>query len=265
MSRVCQVQNAPTEVAHGASVALPWQSPYTAASVLHHARRDRQAKTVAVVSNTDQSLSRNEIELPDLSAVDWRTAATTMASDLRAAFGRLPWLVQAFGSQVFYGPGKARHDDHSLALSEGAGFSGVEAGQAMATVFMFVLGSAVGESASVRLRRQLRRDGGNPDELIRAAMVEATDVAMRFQGLRAPRARAGRRLRGGAGEELRIRAAGHLRRARRAARRAVDAQCAVAELCGRCGRAAPLSIKRLGAAGTAKVVREAAKRARGGG
>jgi hypothetical protein len=58
MSRVCQVQNAPTEVAHGASVALPWQSPYTAASVLHHGRRDRQAETVAVVSNTDQSLSR---------------------------------------------------------------------------------------------------------------------------------------------------------------------------------------------------------------
>jgi hypothetical protein len=209
----------------------------------------------------------NEIELPDLSAVDWRTAATAMASDLRAMFGRHPWLVQAFGSQVFYGPGKARHDDHSLALYEGAGFSGVEAGQAMATVFVFVfvLGSAVGESASVRLRRQLRRDGGNPDELIRAAMVEATDIAMRFRRLRAPRARAGRRLRGGAGEELRIRAAGQLRRARRAARRAVDAQCAVAELCGRCGRAAPLSIKRLGAAGAAEVIRHAVKGARSGG
>ena len=74
----------------------------------------------------------NEIELPDLSAVDWRTAATAMASDLRAMFGRHPWLVQAFGSQVFYRPGKARHDDHSLALYEGAGFSGVETGQAMA-------------------------------------------------------------------------------------------------------------------------------------
>jgi Tetracyclin repressor-like, C-terminal domain len=128
----------------------------------------------------------NEIELPDLSAVDWWTAATAMASDLRAMFGRHPWLVQAFGSQVFYGPGKARHDDHSLALYEGAGFSGVEAGQAMATVFMFVPGSAVGESASVRLRRHLSRDGGNPDELIRAAMVEATDIAMRFPRLRAP-------------------------------------------------------------------------------
>jgi hypothetical protein len=55
----------------------------------------------------------------------------------------------------------------------------------MANVFMFVLGSAVGESASVRLRRQLRRDGGNSDELIRAAMVEATDIAMRFPRLRA--------------------------------------------------------------------------------
>jgi AcrR family transcriptional regulator len=127
----------------------------------------------------------SEIELPDLSAVDWRTAATAMGNDLRAMFSRHPWLVQAFGSQFFYGPGKARHDDHSLALYERAGFGGAEADQAMATVFMFVLGSALGESASVRLKRQLSRDGGNPDELIRDALLQATEIALGFPRLRA--------------------------------------------------------------------------------
>src|SRR5262249_56956195 len=39
----------------------------------------------------------NEIALPDLSVVDWRTAGTAMASDLRAMFSRHPWLGQAVG------------------------------------------------------------------------------------------------------------------------------------------------------------------------
>jgi hypothetical protein len=38
-----------------------------------------------------------------------------------------------------FGPGKARHDDHGLAVQEAAGFPGAPAGQAMATVFTFVL------------------------------------------------------------------------------------------------------------------------------
>ncbi|MFD0348497.1 hypothetical protein ACFQ0M_25575 [Kitasatospora aburaviensis] len=31
--------------------------------------------------------------------------------------------MQAFGSHLFYGPGKARFDDHTLALYERAGFA----------------------------------------------------------------------------------------------------------------------------------------------
>jgi AcrR family transcriptional regulator len=129
----------------------------------------------------------NEIELPDLSAVDWRTAATTMANDLYATFTRHPWLVQAFssGSHLLYGPGKARYDDHSLAVYEMAGFVGAEADQATATVFMFVLGSALGEAATVGLRRRLSRDGGNAEELIRDAVVRASEIGMRFPRLRA--------------------------------------------------------------------------------
>ena len=64
----------------------------------------------------------NEITLPDLTRTDWRTAATQMATDLYAMAMRHPWLVQALGSYVVFGPGKARHDDRSLAIYEAAGF-----------------------------------------------------------------------------------------------------------------------------------------------
>jgi len=127
----------------------------------------------------------HEIELPDLDAVDWRTAATTMANNLYAMFARHPWLLQAFGSHLFYGAGKARHDDHSLAIYEMAGFIGAEADQASATVFMFVLGSALGISATVSLQRRFSRDGGDAEELIRDTILKASEIAMRFPRLRA--------------------------------------------------------------------------------
>src|ERR687886_1239608 len=43
-----------------------------------------------------------ELTLPDLDVVDWRTAATAMATDLHAMFSRHPWLVQAFAAHVLY-------------------------------------------------------------------------------------------------------------------------------------------------------------------
>jgi AcrR family transcriptional regulator len=127
----------------------------------------------------------NEIELPDLSAVDWRTAATTMADNLHAMLIRHPWLLQAFGTHLLYGAGKARYDDHSLAVYEMAGFAGAEADQAMATVFMFVLGSAIGASATGWLKRRLSRAGGDADELLRDTVAKASEIGMRFPRLRA--------------------------------------------------------------------------------
>src|SRR5215469_13922253 len=63
-----------------------------------------------------------EVELPDPTEVGWRTAACRMATSQYAMLTRHPWLVQAFGSYRLYGPGKARHDDHNLAVYEAAGF-----------------------------------------------------------------------------------------------------------------------------------------------
>src|SRR4051794_13940884 len=101
----------------------------------------------------------HEIPLPDPEAAGWRAAATAMACDLHAMLLRHPWLVQAFGSYVTYGPGKARHDDHSLAVYEAAGFIGARADQALTTVFTFVLGHALGPAAAASLARKLGRDG----------------------------------------------------------------------------------------------------------
>jgi AcrR family transcriptional regulator len=131
----------------------------------------------------DQAWS--EVALPDLTAVDWRTAAARMAIDLHAMLTRHPWLVQAFGSYVVFGPGKARHDDHGLAIYEAAGFPGAQADQAMAAVFTFVLGNALGPAAVASLTRKLGRGGGNAEELIRDRMAKASEIAAQFPRLRA--------------------------------------------------------------------------------
>ena len=127
----------------------------------------------------------NEIALPDPTTTDWRTAAADMATDLYAMLTRHPWLVQAFGSFLMFGPGKARHDDHNLAIYEAAGFTGAQADQAAATVFTFVLGNALGPAADASLTRKLSRDGGDAEELMREHMAKAREIARQFPRLRA--------------------------------------------------------------------------------
>jgi AcrR family transcriptional regulator len=124
----------------------------------------------------------DEISLPDLTASEWRSAATTMAIDLRAMLARHTWLVQAFGAYLMFGPRKARHDDHNLAIYETAGFTAAQADQAAATVFTFVLGNAIGPAAAASLRRE---PGGDSQKLTDAGMTEAKEVAAQFPRLRA--------------------------------------------------------------------------------
>ena len=127
----------------------------------------------------------HEIALPGLPAADWQAAATAMATALHAMLTRHPWLVQAFGSQVLFGTGKARHDDHTIAIYEAAGFTGEQADQAAASVFTFVLGNALGAAAAASLTRKLSRDGGNAEELIHDSMAKASEIAAQFPRLRA--------------------------------------------------------------------------------
>jgi AcrR family transcriptional regulator len=125
-----------------------------------------------------------EVGLPDLDAGDWRTAAAAMATDLHAMLGRHPWLVQAFGSHLLYGPGKARHDDHLLAVYEQAGFAGADADRAAAVVFTYVLGNALGPAAQVSLTRRLGRNGQDPVQQLAGAMDQQAEIAGRFPHLR---------------------------------------------------------------------------------
>jgi AcrR family transcriptional regulator len=127
----------------------------------------------------------NEIGQPDPAAAGWRAAAAAMATDLHAMLTRHSWLVQAFGSQVLYGPGKASHDDHGLAVYEAAGFTSAQADQAAVTVFTFVLGHALGTAAAASLTRKLSRDSADGGDQLSARMAEAREIAARFPRLRA--------------------------------------------------------------------------------
>jgi AcrR family transcriptional regulator len=127
----------------------------------------------------------NEMALPDLASTDWRAAATAMATDLRAMLIRHPWTLQVFGSYMVYGPGKSRHDDHTLAIYEAAGFRGALAEQAATAVFMYVLGSALGIAAEAALKRKLGREGGDADARVRAGIARAGEIAAQFPRLRA--------------------------------------------------------------------------------
>lgn len=126
-----------------------------------------------------------EIELPELEATDWRTAATELAVGLHGMLTRHPWFGQAFGSYLLYGPGKSRYDDRTLAVYDRAGFAQADADRAAATVFIFVVGSALGTAANVSLTRRLARSGRDPEQAMQEALAKAHDVAADFPHLRA--------------------------------------------------------------------------------
>jgi Tetracyclin repressor-like, C-terminal domain len=126
-----------------------------------------------------------EIQLPDPAEVGWRTAATTLAHDTCTMITRHPWLLPAMSTQLVYGPGKARYDDHCLAVYGAAGFNGADADDAHKTVFAFVFATALGAAAELLWRARVRRGGGNEEEQLRDTMARASQVAMRFPRLRA--------------------------------------------------------------------------------
>ncbi|MFI1996109.1 TetR/AcrR family transcriptional regulator [Actinoplanes sp. NPDC020271] len=118
-----------------------------------------------------------EIALPDVSA-RWRPAATALATGMHQMCGRHPWLGQAIGSYLVYGPAKARYDDRCLALYEKAGFSPADADRAAATIFVYALGSALGPAARISLTRRL------PPEALSEAMTAARSVGEEFPHVR---------------------------------------------------------------------------------
>jgi AcrR family transcriptional regulator len=126
-----------------------------------------------------------EVELPDPAEVGWRTAATRIAHDTSTMITRHPWLLPAMTTQLVYGPGKARYDDHCLGVYEAAGFTGADADNAHKTVFAFVLATALGAAAELLWRARVRRDGGDEEQQLRDTMARASEIAMRFPRLHA--------------------------------------------------------------------------------
>src|SRR5687768_17437750 len=127
----------------------------------------------------------DEIDLPGPDAVGWRAAATALATGLHAMLGRHPWLVQAFGSHLFHGPGKARHDDRSLAVYEAAGFTAAEADRAAATVFTSVWCFVLCGLAEGSLTRDLGHYGRVFEALAEETDCKAREVYIAFPRLRA--------------------------------------------------------------------------------
>jgi AcrR family transcriptional regulator len=139
------------------------------------------SKDALVVLAADRIWSR--LPLPDPQEQGWRAVAEQMAGDLYEALTRHPWLVQAFGSYYLYGPGKARYDDHTLAVYEAGGFKGGRADQAAATMLTYILGNSLGAAAQSSLVRKLGHDG-DPEERLRELTAKAVAVAEQFPRLR---------------------------------------------------------------------------------
>ncbi|MEV1169107.1 TetR/AcrR family transcriptional regulator C-terminal domain-containing protein [Nonomuraea sp. NPDC049784] len=126
-----------------------------------------------------------EIELPDLGMLGWREVAGRLARGAHAMITRHFWLIPAMSTHLIYGPGKARYDEHCLAVYEAAGFSDRDADQAAATVLMYVIGAAQGEVAEQAWRAQLRRAGADEEQQVRETIAHITEVAQQFPRLRA--------------------------------------------------------------------------------
>lgn len=126
-----------------------------------------------------------EIELPEPTAARWQDAATTMAASMYEMVMRHPWLLAAMSTHLIYGPGKARHDDHLLAIYEAAGFTGQDADQAAQLVVTFVLGTALGAAAEHAWRTRMRRSGGDEAQQLGEAIDRITQIARQFPRLRA--------------------------------------------------------------------------------
>ncbi|NUR57165.1 MAG: TetR/AcrR family transcriptional regulator [Catenulispora sp.] len=124
------------------------------------------------------------VDLADPGRSGWRAAAADTARSLHATLIRHPWLSQAFGGYLLYGPGKSRHDDHTLAVYESAGLSPADADRAAATVLTYVLGSALAPAALVSLNRRLAAGGPAAARSLDEAMGHAVEIARDFPRLR---------------------------------------------------------------------------------
>ncbi|GAA0357107.1 TetR/AcrR family transcriptional regulator [Actinoallomurus spadix] len=88
-----------------------------------------------------------EIEVPEVGATDWRTAATALAHGLRSMILRHPWVTGLFGVRPMMGPNAMRMSDRTVGVLTAAGFSGMDVAYASSLLMSHVIGSATMEAA----------------------------------------------------------------------------------------------------------------------
>ncbi|MFD4828599.1 TetR/AcrR family transcriptional regulator C-terminal domain-containing protein [Streptomyces uncialis] len=117
-----------------------------------------------------------EILVPDTDdPAHWRESAVVCADSVRAMILRHPWVASVF-SQVglsYLGPHVMRLNDRMLALFEAAGFDAEEAGQAIATVIAYVIGTGTSEAAWLTMVAR----SGEDEERWAARLQPAIDEA----------------------------------------------------------------------------------------
>jgi AcrR family transcriptional regulator len=125
-----------------------------------------------------------ELEVPDAgAAAAWREAITGFAHSLRSMILRHPWMATLlpYAGLSHLGPNLMRATDRLAGLTEAAGFSGREAGQAASTVISYVLGVATSEAAWLTT---LARAGQSEQELVERLYPAAEEAARAYPRLR---------------------------------------------------------------------------------
>lgn len=126
----------------------------------------------------------DSITTPDLAAVGWRDAITSLARDAYQAAARHRWLTPAMASHYVYGPGLARWQDACYAALEVAGFSGPELDMSMGTIGVLVIGTSVVGASRSAMRARAEAEGDEAGGQMTQLLQQGAEIAARFPRLR---------------------------------------------------------------------------------
>ncbi|RNG18247.1 TetR/AcrR family transcriptional regulator [Streptomyces botrytidirepellens] len=125
-----------------------------------------------------------EISVLDPGEVGWRRAAVELARSTYGLGVTHHWLIPAIPSCLAYGAGMARCQDHSYAIFEAAGFTGVDLDWAVNTLFTFVIGAAYQDSSQAMLLKS-QKDSEKVQLQLQEAVVNANQIVAQFPRLQA--------------------------------------------------------------------------------
>ncbi|KUF16409.1 TetR/AcrR family transcriptional regulator C-terminal domain-containing protein [Streptomyces silvensis] len=141
-----------------------------------------QSKENLIALASDRIWGR--ISVLDPAEAGWRRAATELARSTYDLGVTHHWLIPAIPSCLAYGVGMARYQDHSYAIFEAAGFTGVDLDWAVNTLFTLVIGAAYQDSAQARLLKG-RQDGEAVRKRLQEAAASADQIVAQFPRLQA--------------------------------------------------------------------------------